>query len=107
MQQRQLTYYIPLAIMSQTGAIQQMIAREATNVNGECKITYESVFEVAETRSLMVLTMFVACERCDYIHRAMQSAIAIALSVYSSDTDIVRVTDIPVAMRDFNAKEIL
>jgi len=93
--------------MSQTSAIQNMIAKEAMNVNGECKITYESVFAVEETRSLMVLTMFVSCDRNDYIHRAMQRAIALALSIYSPDTDHVRVTDIPVAMRDFNVKEIL
>ncbi len=104
---RQLTYFIPLQIMCQTGACQAIIAKEAININRNCLITYESLHTARDTLSTMIVTMVVDPTRCDYIHRAMQQAIAVALSIYSPDTDMIHVNDIPVATRDFNPKEIL
>lgn len=104
---RQLIYYIPIQRMGRTCQIQAMISKEAMNLNGSCLVTYESLHTSAEIFSMMKLTMFVEPNRCDYIHRAMQQVIAVTLSLYSPDTDLIRVTDEPVAMRDFNAKEIL
>lgn len=104
---RQLTYYIPIERMGRASQIQALVAKEAINVNGSCLVTYESLHTAAEIFSNMVVTLFVKPERCDYIHRAMQQVIAVTLGLYSPDTGIVRVTDNPVDMRDFNVKEIL
>lgn len=104
---RQLTYYIPLEIMCRTSSVQDMITKEAVNVNGQCRINYESLYTYSESFSIMVMTMVVDSDKCDYLHRAMQKVIALALSIYSTSTEDVRVTDEPVMTRDFNAKEIL
>jgi len=104
---RQLTYSIPLEIMSRTSLIQDMIATEAMNINGQCLITYESLHTYRETLSTMVLTMVVAIDQCDRVHVAMQKTIALTLSIYSPSTEAIQVTDEPVMTRDFNVKEIL
>lgn len=104
---RQLTYYIPIERMSRTAQIEAIITKAATAVNGSCLITYETLTTSAKIFSTMVVTLFTKPNQCDHIHRTMQQAMALALRLYSSDTYTVRVTDIPVAMRDFNVKDIL
>jgi len=105
---RQLTYRIPLEIMSQTTTIQNMIAKEAINVNGQCSINYESLHMAGETRSLMVLTMIVDGDiQYGRVRKAMEHAIALTLSIYSPSTEIIQVTDEDVVTRDFSVKEIL
>lgn len=104
---RQLTYYIPLERMTRTSQIEAFISKTAFNLNGSCIIKYETLHTEGEIFSLMVVTLFTSDVLCDYIHRAMQTAIAVTLAQWSPDTDLIRVIDIPVAMRDFNAKEIL
>lgn len=104
---RLLTYSIPLQLMCQAGACQAMIAREAINVNGQCSVNFVSLHTSSETLSTMVLTMLVRSDGCNYVHRAMQKVITEALKIYSPDTEIIQVTDIPVDNRTFNVKEIL
>ncbi len=62
---RQLTYYIPLEIMSRTSLIQTMIAKEAINVNGKCQITFQNLHTAPEVFSEMVVTMIVSAEHCN------------------------------------------
>lgn len=104
---RKLTYYIPIQRMSRTPQIQAAIAKEAMAINGSCLVSFETLHTTAEIFSTMVMTMFVKTDHSDYVHRSMQQVISVTLALYSPDTDLVRVTDESVAVRDFNAKEIL
>ena len=104
---RQLTYRIPLEIMSRTSLIQTMLAKEAINVNATCSITYESLHTAEEVFSEMVITMYVRIGHRNHVHRAMQKAIAVTLALYSPSTKSVRVVNEPIMTDDFNLKEVV
>lgn len=103
---RQLKYSIPIERGGRPAQIEAMIAKEAIRLNGSCQVTYETLHTASEIFSTMITTLVVMNERCDYIHRAMQKIIALAVDTHSPDTDTIQVTDVPVMDRNFNVKEL-
>ena len=103
---RKLTFRIPLEIMSRTSLIQEMIAKEAINVNKQCFITYETLHTALGPYSTMVVTMIVEDSNFLRVSDAMRKAISLTLSIYSPSTDVIHVTDESVITRDFNSQEI-